>query len=227
MRLIYDQCLAIYIRDMWGELIQPRVRDEVTATQVQAGQLLQTGNVHKAGVCDLFTATHVQAGELRETGKLLQPRVRDVDTLSQEQAGELREFGNVLQPRVRDLATARQVHNEEHVTITVCHVRQHVVGDGGVICIELTVVLRKPHCQLIGLYVLIVKFDHFGTGVQVRKIITSFLPFVCHVIESITASASAAISIGRHDVYARARYAYICGLLVVSRIKATARLLYA
>ena len=56
----------------------------------------QAGNEGSPRVRDVVTATQVQTGEVRELGNVLQPRVRDLGTASQVQAGELRELGNVL-----------------------------------------------------------------------------------------------------------------------------------
>ena len=76
----------------------PRVRDVVTATHVQSGELRELSNVRKPRVRDVATVTQVQASELRELGNVLQSRVRDLAALvaTHVQAGELRELGNVL-----------------------------------------------------------------------------------------------------------------------------------
>ena len=83
-------------------------------------ELRELGNVLQPRVRDLVTATQVQAGELRELGNVLQPRVRDLVTATQVQAGELRELGNVLQPRVRDLATATKFRLVSCVSWATC-----------------------------------------------------------------------------------------------------------
>jgi hypothetical protein len=51
-------------------VVQPRVRDVVTLTQVQAGEL---GNVEEPRVRDLRTVLQGQVGELLELGNVLQP----------------------------------------------------------------------------------------------------------------------------------------------------------
>ena len=58
-------------------LASSRIRDLATVTQVQAGELLELGNVHQPRVHDLHTAFQTEACELRELGNVLQPLVGD------------------------------------------------------------------------------------------------------------------------------------------------------
>ena len=76
-------------------MLQPRVRDLVTPTQVQFGELRElVANVPQPRVRDV-TAMQVQASEVFELDNVPQPRVRDV-TVMQVQASEVFKSGNVL-----------------------------------------------------------------------------------------------------------------------------------